>query len=281
MGLPAAHIETFELLGFVTGNVSDDLAIRISIHLEKCPDCLSRAKGMAYLRQNFDQMWANWTPQAHRQAAEDRAVARAVEAAASGGTLAPHALDAVAQMLQRSTLRLKVMIDTVRHTAITASGILQESFEYSLAPAYAGIGSPQDNAMVEKLLRQGSDFLTDHNLSQAMARLEEAGKIDLRSAQTSKSTVSHKGKPYLAITADGVRGTVWVKCFHSAGPAPFLAVLFSGDEPESCQIAQFLPCEPGDFLLAEFLGVPDGFYDLVIGAVGKTNQDRNSDSLNP
>lgn len=55
------HLETPEIVDFVTGKCEPNQAVKAKQHIDACPECSLRVKAHHYIRDNFDQVWEDWT----------------------------------------------------------------------------------------------------------------------------------------------------------------------------------------------------------------------------
>jgi hypothetical protein len=55
------HLDTPEIVDFVTGKSDRKQALKAKQHIDVCPECSMRVKAHHYIRNNFDEVWTDWT----------------------------------------------------------------------------------------------------------------------------------------------------------------------------------------------------------------------------
>lgn len=72
------HLDTSEIIDFVSGKATTDNSLKAKQHLVVCEECSLRVKAHHHIRNNFGQVWATWTSWKRRGDLLTERVARAL-----------------------------------------------------------------------------------------------------------------------------------------------------------------------------------------------------------
>ena len=244
------HPDTSELIRAAAGTGPEDPAAQIAFdeHISECAACRERMRSLLRLHGGFEQEWDAWSARAHGEASHPERAAVPVTRAA-GVSAFP---------------AIRILTDCARRLATVAAQMLPAGFQFSIEPAFHGVGSPQGDT--EALLQSASKHLAQGRADAAAGALEEAGARDARSAQAAFAKLVTAEGAVAAVALDSRRASVSVKLWlaRNARP-PAFAILIPDTKAAAPVFAEYRAVEGEDYLLAEFSEIHSGISLLVLG----------------
>ena len=267
------HPDENTIFRYISDTASEKEHLQVDTHIADCSECLQQIRSLHFIRKNFEEVWRSWTAVEHGRVCRQWKLAKALEEATESS---PSMTDLLKQWLvelkEGLEIGVQVLVDQAQKVASTAATVLPAGYEFELRPAYAGVGSPDEQTQLANHLKKSSSFLSHNKTEEALSELLEAVKIDARSPQAAVSEICREGDRILQMIVDSRRGCVSIKFWQGhQEKKPALAVLLPKDPDKKALIAQFKPLENEQYLLAAFGNLPDGAYSLQIGPNVKLN----------
>ncbi len=223
------HPSFEQILGYVSGRMTDEESFALETHIATCPDCARRAKAHFFIKQHVDDLWGSWTATRH---AEEFVRARLRETLVRGD-LRPGVRERLSAWVDEVPARLAaaldLAIDTARRTARVASGALEG-------------------------LRPTEGFL---EFLPAPAPVRVRGQ-----AESAALAVEAVGPPRARVTVDPVAQRVLVRMEFTESPWPLVILIPQGEG--KVVVSEFRHLADTRQLLAEFEDMPPGEYLLLL-----------------
>ena len=261
------HPDDETAIRYFSDEITEGEQLEIDGHVAGCADCLSRMRTLLYLRENFSSIWEKWSAVEHGRIYEQWHTIKAIlEITANMPSMAEQIVQCFRAAKEGLGVGAKVLLDRAKRIASSAPIALPAGYEFRFCVAYAGIGSPEEQAQLEDHLTRGSELLSRDNVDNAVDELLKAGKIDVRSPQAAVSEVRHEGRLMLQMIVDGRRGRISVKFWPEERKRnPAFAILLSKRGTIKPLITEFGSVEGEEYILAEFEDVSDSIYLIQIG----------------
>ena len=261
------HPDENTIFQYISQTASEQEQLQVDTHIVDCSECMERIRALLYIRKNFESVWTSWTSAEHGRVYRQWKLVRALKEAAE---FSPSMTDLLKQWLMELReglgIGVQVLIDQAKKVASAAATTLPTGYEFELRPAYAGVGSPNEQTQLANRLKKSSSLLSHNKIEEALSELIEAVKIDTRSPQAAVSEICCGGNRILQMVVDSRRGCVFVKFWQIYEKSrPALAVLLPNNSGKTVLISPFKQVENEQYILAEFDNLPDGVYSLQIG----------------
>jgi hypothetical protein len=267
------HPDENTIFQYVSQKASEQEQLQVDTHIADCPECMERVRALLYIRKNFESVWTSWTSAEHGRVYRQWKLAKALkEAAERSPSMTVLLKQWLMELKNGMGIGINVLMGQAMKVASAAAATLPIGYEFELRPAYAGVGSPDEQTQLVDRLKKSSSLLSHNKIEEALSELAEAVKIDARSPQAAVSEICREGNRILQMIVDSRRGCVFVKFWQIYEKSrPALAVLLPNDSGKRVLISPFKQVENEQYILAEFDNLPDGVYSLQIGPHIKSN----------
>jgi hypothetical protein len=254
---------------YFSGELTENEQLEIDGHVAGCDDCLSRMRALLYIRENFTSIWEKWSAAEHGRIYEQLHIIKAMlEITKKMPSMADQVVQCFRAAKEGLGIGAKVLLDGAKRIASFAPTALPAGYEFKFRVAYAGIGSPEEQAQLEDHLAKGSKLLSEDKVDHAVHELLKAGKIDARSPQAAVSEVRHEGRLMLQMIVDSNRRRISVKFWPQERMRnPAFAILLPEQVAIKPLIGEFKSVEGEEYILAEFVDVSDSMYFVQIGPI--------------
>lgn len=242
-----SHLTQEQKLAYISGRLDEEVSFAVDEHLATCSQCAGSIRALRILRHDFDRIWDRiwdgWTAKAHGQAYREARLAAALIKAAEKTAQTP----ALRKRIQRWLGRVREGVEAAAEAAL-----------------HLVLDSPRKTAQVisegmEELRRAGSRWQFEPVPSVAT----EGPFGGPEEAAPSKIAVKAEGPPWFQVNVDVQAGKVSVLLELQEEPWPLLLLQPTRADQDPI-IGEFRRPEEMDFLLAEFEGVPEGEYLLLM-----------------
>ena len=236
------HVDTFEILAYVSGKMGEEESARMEIHCAECEACAKKVSAHFMIRDHFDTVFDSWTAEAHGQALAAEQLADALDQAASAegsDALRERIRTWVATVQARAGVALTVAVDTTRHAA--------------------------------KIVRENMDLLNPLTIEPALrpSIVRTRGAVATRGERhvhgktaQDKILVEIPGDPSVSVSMDPLKNCVRVASEMLEKPWPLVLLIPQGEGRP--QVKEFRLSLDKTSLMAEFENVESGEYLLVI-----------------
>ncbi|MBI5058191.1 hypothetical protein HZB60_00240 [candidate division KSB1 bacterium] len=257
------HLNDNILLAYVANEIADDVRISTDRHLSECDDCVRRVRALLALRGSFEEVWMSWSADEHARIARQLQLLQALNPATE--SLSKRAAEWLSAISAGAELAVSVLLHRGERVAGLAASSLPPAFRFEFHPAISGVGSPAEEALLDRMIADSSVALADHQTERALAALREVSHINAIVAQSASSIIYRDNRKYAEIVADGRRGSLMVKHWPGPNPSAEYVLLIPADPTKLPALGVLAAVAGEEYLLAAFADFPDGACDVIIG----------------
>jgi anti-sigma factor RsiW len=257
------HLNENVLTAYVAEEISDPDRLAIDLHLSECDDCVKRVRAMISLRESFDEIWTSWNAEEHARIKQQLRLLEGIESTKL--PLSRRALSWIAKITDGTNIALKMLSVRAEQIAALAASALPPNFNFEVRAAISGVGSPEQEALLDRKLAEGNSALAANRADQAIKSLREASHMNAMIAQSASSIIYRESKKYAEVTIDARRGSLLVKHWPQGDSKAEFVLLLPADPLQTPAIGAFTDVAGEGYRLATLDDYPDGACDLIIG----------------
>jgi hypothetical protein len=257
------HLNERTLVAYAADEIADAERLAADAHLATCEECIRRVHALLALRESFAQVWMNWTAEEHGRIVRQLQLLKALESGHQ--PLSARAIQWLGSIAEGAELAVKVLLSRGERIAGIAARVVPEQFQFEFRPVVAGVGSPADEALLDRKIAEGSAALIANHPARALGSLREVSHINAMAVQSASSVIYRENRKYAEVVVDARRGSLLVKHWPVAAQGAEFVLLLPSDPVQFPALGTFAPVGGEDYLLAAFDEFPDGACDLIIG----------------
>lgn len=259
------HLTETDILKYAFDEASEAEQIRIEEHVADCSDCRGRVQAAVYVKTHAGSLVESWSAEEHGAAFRQMNAIRAMRAIAlKDRTLAARAAKWLTQTTTEVAASARLLIDQAKSVGLSAMETGSAGWSASLRPALQGVASPTAEAAY-KYVEEGSGMLSQGSVDDAIRAVSEAVNLDSRIGQSTTLEMRHTNGAMLQLVVDSKRRRAIL--MHKPARRENiggLAILMPLDWSQDPMVSKLEAVEDADYLIAEFDGLPDGQYTLIV-----------------
>jgi hypothetical protein len=225
------HLTQGQALNYILQKMDEEMLFEVDQHLATCNRCVERVRALRTLQANFDVVWDSWTAKSHGEAYIRERLA--------------DALSQAAELVESGEYqnRIKSWFEKIQVKAEAALGIILDSSKRVAEIMYEeleGLSRP-DSILQFQPVRLSTEGIGE----------KAPARISVRAA----------GPPWAQVEVDALTGNITIEFDDYKKPWPLIILLPKSREQKP--IVEILRRQE-NYLFAEFKGIPDGEYLLLI-----------------